>query len=184
MVTVFLVALVGFCLVFTFGLSPWLQGAAARSDAFGMLGKCMEVSSADVLLIRQNGEEHWVRLVGIEAPRMEGDPLLGEQAARLNVDALWLMRQGRVSRNTLSAWILRRNLHITHPLGDDAQDDAGRRWVYADVAGVDIARKLLQGGQVYAADIDHPRRDQYLTLEADAREKQLGLWRPADTGLF
>ncbi len=184
LVTVFLVVLVGFCLLFTFGLSPWLQRAAERSDAFAMLGKCMEVASGDVLRIEQDGEERWVRLVGIEAPRMEGDPALAEQAARRGVDPAWLMRQGRVTRNTLSAWIHRRGLYITYPLGEDARDEEGRYRVYAEVAGIDIARKLLQGGQVYTDDTDHPRRDIYLAHEEEAREKEIGLWRPDSVSLL
>jgi len=184
LVTVFLVVLVGFCLLFTFGLSPWLQRAAERSDAFAMLGKCMEVASGDVMRIRQDGEERWVRLVGVEAPLMEGNPALAEQAARREVDPAWLAQQGRVTRNTLSAWIHRRNLHITYPLGDNARDDQGRYWVYAEVAGIDIARKLLQGGQMYAVDTEHPRRDIYFAHEQEAREKEIGIWRPGSVSLL
>ena len=178
-VTGFLVAVIGFCLFFTFGLSPWLQRAAEQSDAFAMLGKCMEVASGDVLRIEQDGEERWVRLVGIEAPRLEGDPELAEQAERRGVDPGWLMRQGRVTRNTLSAWIYRRGLYMSYPWGEDARDEHGRYWVYAEVAGVDLSRKLLQGGQVYVADVDHPRREEYEQLEQQARDRELGLWRPA-----
>ncbi len=183
-ITIFLVGLLGFCLLFTFGLSPYLTGAADRSDAFSMLWRCMDISNAEVLRVQQVDEERWVRLLGVEAPRMDGAPDLMEQAARRGVDPAWLARQGQVSRNTLSAWIMRRGLHITHPLGEEARDEEGRYWVYAEVAGIDIARKLLQGGQVYAADIEHPRREQYVALESEARERQLGIWRPEAVGLL
>lgn len=176
--TLFLLGIVAFCFLLTFGIAPYLREAAARSDAFSMLGRCMEVRSADTLVIEQNDERRLVRLVGIEAPRLEGDPLLAAQAQARQVDVHWLARQGQVSRNTLAAWIYRRGLHLTYPFGEDVVDEEGRHLVYAAVAGVDIARKLLQGGQVFASDEEHPRREEYLALEAEGRASQGGLWRP------
>lgn len=186
LVIAFIGTLVGFCLFFTFGLSPYLKGAAERSDAFNLLGKCLEVAAGDRLLVEQRGEERWVRLIGIEAPVMEEGPELYAQAERVGRDPEWLLKQGRVTRNTLSAWVYRRGLHIIYPWGEDARDDDGNVWVYAEVAGVDLSRKLLQGGQVYALDVDHPRRDLYAAMEAEAREKQTGIWqaRPRQASLF
>jgi len=151
-----------------------LRAAAERSDAFDMLGKCMEVASADTILIQQAGETRWVRLLGVEAPRAEGN---ADQAARLGWTEEEVARAARVSRNTLSAWIYRRGLRVEYPLGEDFTDHQGRPFIYAEVAGLDLSRKLLQGGQVFASDIDHPRRDLYRALEQEARERQLGIWR-------
>lgn len=170
----FLIALVSVCALLTLGLSPYLKAAAERSDAFDMLGKCMAVEAADILLIRQAGEQREVRLLGVEAPSVAGDP---EQAARLGWTPERVAQEGQVSRNTLAAWIYRRGLLVQYPLGTEVTDNEGRPYVYAEVAGVDLARKLLQGGQVFLTDVDHPRRDLYLEMEASARERQLGIWR-------
>ncbi len=185
-ITVFLGGLVGFCAFFTLGLSPYLKAAAERSDAFHLLGKCVEIPAGDVLVIEQRGERREIRLIGIEAPRMDGDAELVEQATGLERDPQWVAQQGQVSRNTLAAWIYRRGLHVTYPWGEDALDEQGRHWAYAAVAGVDLSRKLLQGGQVFAKPTDepHPNAEMYAEMEAQARDRQLGIWRDQTVSLF
>ncbi len=173
----FVLALVGFCVFFTFGLSPYLMQAAQRSDAFHLLGKCLEIASGDTLLIDQRGEERWIRLIGIEAPAFEESARLQAQVERLGRDPDWIQQQARVSRNTLAAWVYRRGLHITYPWGEDALDEDGRHWAYAEVAGINLAYKLLQGGQVLAVDVDHPERGLFAEMEAQARDQGRGLWR-------
>jgi endonuclease YncB( thermonuclease family) len=175
-ITVFLFGLIGVCLLLTFGLSPYLREAASRSDAFDMLGKVQAVESGAVLAIQQRGSNRVIRLLGVESPALPTDPALMAQASRRGVDPDWLGEQGRVTRNTLAAWIYRRGLKVEYPRGEEAVDEAGRHWVYAEVAGIDLARKLLQGGQVYAADIEHPRAAMYRELEQQARDRQIGLW--------
>ena len=170
----FLITLVSVSAFLTLGLSPYLKAAAERSDAFDMLGKCMAVESADILLIRQAGEQREVRLLGVEAPSMAGDP---EQAMRLGLAPELLAREGLVSRNTLAAWVYRRGLRIEYPLGLETTDEEGRPYVYAEIAGVDLARKLLQGGQVVMTDVVHPRLELYLEMQASARERGFGIWR-------
>jgi endonuclease YncB( thermonuclease family) len=177
LVTGFLLALIGFCLFFTFGLSPYLQGAAERSDAFNLLGKCVAIDAADRLVVEQRGERVRVRLIGVEAPLQPGAAGLAEQAARKGVAPEWLGEQGRISRNTLTAWVYRRGLHLSYPFGEAAFDEEGRQWVTAEVAGIDLAYKLLQGGQVYATDTDHPQRALYQQMEAQARQNGVGIWR-------
>lgn len=186
LITVFLGGIVGFCAFFTLGLSPYLKAAAERSDAFHLLGKCVEIPAGDVLVIEQRGERREIRLIGIEAPRMDGDTKLFEQATRLEREPQWVAQQGQVARNTLAAWIYRRGLHITYPWGEDALDEQGRHWAYAAVAGVDISRKLLQGGQVFAQTPaePHPHAEMYVEMEAQARERALGIWRDRTVSLF
>jgi endonuclease YncB( thermonuclease family) len=143
------------CLALTYGVAPYLRRAAASTQGV-VLHRCMEVASADILRVRFDDTEEWIRLVGVTAPTGE---------------------QGRVSRNTLSAWIYRRSLLLVHPFTEPVRDDEGRLRVYAEVAGVDVSKKLLQGGQVYASDEAHPKCEEYKLLESIAREARIGIWR-------
>ena len=54
-------------------------------------------------------------------------------------------------------------------------DDADRG--YVSVFGVDVGRKLLQGGQAMASREPHPRLEEYLACEAEAKAKARGIWR-------
>lgn len=139
----------------TYGVAPYLRKAAASTKGV-VLYRCMEVPSADIMRMQFDDIEEWVHLVGVVAP--EGE-------------------LGRISRNTLFAWINRRSLLLVHPFTDPVRDEEGRLRVYAEVAGVDVARKLLQGGQLYTTDEVHPRAEEYKALEAEAREARIGIWR-------
>ncbi len=177
-VIIFFASLVAFCLAFTFGLAPYLERAAKESDAFNLLGKCIEVHSANTLVVEQRGEQRTVRLTGIAAPPMNGDTSsVIQYAEEHGANPHWLARQGQISRNTLAAWIYRRGLHLVYPFGEEHIDEEGNYLVYAEVAGIDVAMKLLEGGQVYAIDTPHPRLDTYKEMEQRAQAAGSGIWR-------
>jgi len=171
------VFILGVCLALTYGVAPGLRARATDGLNAMPLYRVMEIVTGDTLVLRIGESDQAVRLVGIEAPRMEGDPRAVEQAARWGFDPVYVTLNGTTSRNTLSAWIYRRSVFVTYPYGEETLDAEGRLQVQAQVAGVDLAIKLLQGGQVAATDEVHQDSAVYALLEQEARTRRAGLWR-------
>jgi endonuclease YncB( thermonuclease family) len=171
------VFILGVCLALTYGVAPGLRARATDGLNAMPLYRVMNIVSGDTLELRMGESNQLVRLVGIEAPAMEGDPRVAEQAARWTLDPVYVAQNGVTSRNTLSAWIYRRSVFVAYPFGEDTRDAEGRLQVQAQVAGVDVASKLLQGGQVVVTDEIHPDTELYRRLEQEARTRQAGLWR-------
>ncbi len=175
-ITVYFVLLVLLCAVFTFGLSSYLRDTGERTSGQVHLIQCIEVVAGDTMRVHYRGREEMIRLVGVEAPLTPGHARMREQAERLGREPAEWAEWGRVSRNTLSAWILKRRMRLAFPFGAEARDDDGRLLVYAELYGVDVGAKMLEGGLVFADGADHARLDRYRALEQHARNRQIGLW--------
>ncbi len=185
-VTLFFAAIILLCFVFTYGISSYLKSESERTAGLIHQSRCVGIIRADTIMVEYEGRTETVRLIGIRAPdTVREDAVDGRRVAAVFAPG-FLMDEGAISRNTLAAWIFMRSLRLVFPYGPDTRDEEGRLLAYADLHGIDIATKLLQGGQLFATDDNHPRMEQYKALEDDARLNRRGLWRAAsrlDEGL-
>jgi endonuclease YncB( thermonuclease family) len=175
-ITIFFVALAGISIGFTVGIAPMLQGVQQDASSKIPHWSCVGIPAGDVLEIESLTTTRVVRLHGIVCPPREEGPALSAMAEELGFQEEALMHQGDMARNTVAAWIYKRRLDVEWlPEFDEAGTDESRG--YVSVFGVDVGRKMLQGGQAMALREDHPRRDAYLAYEEEAREKGRGIWR-------
>lgn len=86
-------------------------------------------------------------------------------------------REDQIARHTLQAYLFKRRVRF-HPVEDTAEPAPGSLRVgYVELYGIDVGKKLIENGQAFAAEIDHPRKDLYLRMEAKARKARKGVWR-------
>ena len=174
--TLFFLVLAGLCLGFTVGIAPMLQGVQRDASSKIPHWTCVGVSAGDLLDIESLTTTRVVRLHGITCPPQEEGPALTAMAQELGFPEDELRHQGEMARNTVAAWIYKRRLDVEwapETEGDAPEIAEG----YVSVFGVDVGRKMLQGGQAMASRDDHPRREAYIAYEAEAREKGRGIWR-------
>jgi endonuclease YncB( thermonuclease family) len=171
--SVFFVVLAALCYLLTRGLAPYLQRARRNTTGAMALRPCLEISAADRIWIETPGGVQEVRLAGIESPALAEGPELERQVRIRGANPRRILADGRVALHTLTAWISHRPVGLVF-LDPDAK---GIRRAYAELYGVDIARNLLRGGQVWSSDEEHPRRADYRRCESEARRKKIGVWR-------
>lgn len=175
-ITVFFVVLAGISLGFTVGIAPMLKGVQQDASSKIPHWSCVGIPAGDMLEIESLTTTRVVRLHGIVCPPREEGAALSAMVDVLNFPEDELMHQGEMARNTVAAWIYKRRLDVEWLPEFDTPDDGESRG-YVSVFGVDVGRKMLQGGQAMALREEHPRGDAYLTYEAEAREKGRGIWR-------
>jgi micrococcal nuclease len=128
-------------------------------------GTVLEVFDGDTLLVRVDGKEEKVRLLGIDTPELARDdrpvqPLAGE--ATTFTDRLARGRTVRLEPD---------------PASDD-RDRYGRLLRYVRLPdGADLSAELIRKGLGIAfTSFPFSRADQYVELEAAARKAGTGLW--------
>jgi endonuclease YncB( thermonuclease family) len=175
-ITIFFLVLAGLCLGFTVGIAPTLKGVQANAASKIPHWTCEEVLSGDTVRIKSLTTSQVVRIRGIVAPPREEGPALAEMARTLDFPEQDLLHQGEMARNALSVWIYKRRLDVEW-LEDARETGPDVATGYISVFGVDVGRKMLQGGQAMAVREDHPRREAYAGYEEEARARERGIWR-------
>lgn len=149
------------------------RGQAKRDDGeFFPYLSCLGISSPEILDAEERGEKIQLRMVGVDAPSRQPELLNGLDPAQ----------EDAISVKTLLAYIYKRRLRF-HSAGDLPENPAeGLRQGYVEVYGIDVGRKLIENGQAFAADIEHPRKELYLQMQAKAKAAKLGVWRRHPAG--
>ena len=131
--------------------------------------KVVQVVDGDTFRVDLGGgKRETIRIIGIDAPQLV-DPstavqcFSGEAAARARA----LLDGKRV------------RLLIDKTQVDRDKDDRLLRYVERE-DGLDVGLELLKGGfaKEYSYYVSYQRKDQYVTVEADARTASAGLWSP------
>ena len=178
LLTVYIAAITIVCAVFTYGVSSHLVETRERLGTWTPGAICRDVLSGDrLLLVDEFGATNVVRVLGIEAPPTDRGEALTEFARRVGRREDFVLQQGQTAHATLRIWINRRHVKTITPEGFESADKTGATPVYASRQGVDIGRKMLQGGQAVALDMPHPRLEEYRRYEAEARAAGAGIWR-------
>lgn len=149
------------------------KNQAFQEGTFLPLARCLEILGSDTIRVDYLQEEQVLRICGIDSPSARPDRL---DPAR-NPE-----REENIARQILQGWIYRKQLKLTFPGADSetvVRDEEGRLLAYAELYGVDIGGKMIQEGQVLAAEIDHPRREDYLHRQQEAEASGQGLYRGA-----
>jgi len=140
--------------------------------------KCKEVLDGRTLLIEFPGSTQTVRMAGLELPSGLYDQRLNEQAVRYGCQRDSITVQAGIAKKVLLGWVKRHRVSIIHPYDEERYDDEGHLLAYVTAFGLDVGRKLIQGGQVFASTEEHPYAEQYAQFQREAQDKQVGVWRP------
>jgi endonuclease YncB( thermonuclease family) len=178
LLTVYIAAIILVCALFTYGVSSHLVETRERLGTWTPGAICRDVLSGDrILLVDESGTTNLVQVLGIEAPPVASGQALTDFARRVGRREDFVLQQGQTAHSTLRVWINRRHVKTTVPEGFETAEANGAILAYASRQGVDIGRKMLQGGQAVALDIPHPRLEEYRQYEAEAQAAGAGLWR-------
>jgi endonuclease YncB( thermonuclease family) len=134
--------------------------STAPAEITGAPAELITVFDGDTLLVRLDGVEEEVRLLGINAP--ERDECFGS-ASRAAATAL------------LEATPL-----LVEVIGE--RDQFGRLLAYVWAGGLPVNRRLLEEGHALVLQTDHPRRAEFLAAEERAFTAGTGLWAAAACG--
>jgi len=130
--------------------------------------KCIGITDARTLTIYRDGRTNTIHLIGVDLP--------SDATTRFGAD-VDIAREDEIALHALQAWIYKKRLQIFAADETQPPEDATEYKGYASLYGVDIGRKLIKEGQAFVRDVEHPRRADYETLEAAAREARKGIWR-------
>lgn len=133
------------------GLAAW------REDRSALVRQAID---GDTLLLA-TGE--LVRLIGVDAPEREGPYTRAEP---FGVEAAAFTRTAAQGRR------------IRLEVGPERRDAYGRTLAYVHVDDLDLNAEILRRGLARAyRRFPHPRLEEFLALEAEARAAGRGLWR-------
>ncbi len=178
LLTAYIAAITLVCALFTYGVSSHLVQTRERLDGWSPGSICRDVLSGDRLVLEdEDGAMQIVQVLGIQAPPVERGDMLTEFAEQIGRREDFVIQQGRSAKSTLLVWVNRRHIKLEIPEGFEEADEEGVIRAYASRQGVDIGRKMLQGGQAIALDFPHPRLEAYRAYEAEARAADAGIWR-------
>ncbi len=145
--------------------SPWSQRAEVVTQGF----VATYVSDGDTLVVTDaTGNEHSVRLIGVNAPEITHGALAGECF-------------GNESRD-LARTLLPRGAPVTlvSDPGLPSTDQYGRQLAYVESNGIDVGQLLLERGAVVVYELRSQkipaRSQQYRAAERQASGSRTGLW--------
>lgn len=140
------------------------------------------VYDGDTFRLRSGGK---VRLLGIDALDSHNEDRLTEQAWQLDMSTATVRKWS--DRATRRAKDLIEGQRVRLEFGPERADDYGRLLAYVFVEHngreVHLNRLLITEGLATATrPFPHPRRDAFITLEKQARDRNRGLWKDASDG--
>jgi len=150
---------------------------AKSEEPSQFLAQCIKVLDGDTIRVRWQGRVEDVRILGIDCPEIRRGNKLDEQAERLNLDEDDVLEYGEIAKKTTASWLLERHVRLVFPGDEVKRDSFGRLLSYVEEQGVDIGERLLAGGNAFARDAEHPRRDTYALLQNEAQKQKKGVWR-------
>lgn len=125
---------------------------------------------------------HKVRLLGIDAMDSHNERRMMDQARQLGMTPLQVRKWSRRARKHLQKVVENEVVRLRY--GPERTDDYGRLLAYIfRVSGkreVDVNADLVARGLATATRrFSHPRREEFIRLEHEAREDNRGLWKDA-----
>ena len=143
-------------------------------------GKFIRADSIDIVTLSWRGSQRPVRLIGIASlPGWDAIAAATQPIKQADLSP----EQRRAQMLTRRATTLLRNLLLNkkaymrtdgRPL---TSEDDPMFSAYVHAAGKDVGAELLAQGLALAdKNVDHPRREQYLRLERQAKAAKLGWW--------
>lgn len=172
-ITVFFLVLFAASLAGTRYLAPRLQRVQQDNAGVMPVWKCLEVPAGDHITVSDGTTTNRVYVRGIGTPPTSRGEALDEVCATLGMREEDVIRKGQLSGKALRTWIYRRKAR----LDDRVVNDDGTWTAYVAVGGVDVGRKMLQNGQAYVLDVEHPRLEAYRAYEREAKSRETGIWR-------
>lgn len=168
LVIIFYMVFIGGTGLVTYVAVEWSRDKTSIGSKFFPHLQCVGIDENPVILLAQErGAPINIRLAGVWAPSESQSQLNGLNPAN----------EDRISRKTLLAYIYKRRIRFHAIEGVPEYLSEGLKQGYVELYGVDVGKQLLQNGQGFANDQDHPRRDVYLAAEEEARSKRHGVWR-------
>lgn len=137
------------------------QTTVGVSSPPGDRAEVVRVFDGDSLIVKYEGAEHEVRLIGVNAP--EGDECHGD-AARTTLEQL--LESGPL---------------VLVPDGEDS-DQYGRLLRYLYVDGLNVNLALIANGDAVALQGDHSLDDDFTAIADAAAGDALGMWSPRACG--
>jgi endonuclease YncB( thermonuclease family) len=172
-ITVFFLLLVLGSLAGTRYFAPRLQRVQSDHAVAMPVWKCLEVPTGDRITVSDGTVTNLVHVRGIASPPTQRGRELDAVCAHLGMREEDVIRKGQLAGKALRTWIYRRKALLA-----ERTENADGTWTaYVAVGGVDVGRKMLQNGQAYALDEGHPRMEGYRADEAEARQREIGIWR-------
>jgi micrococcal nuclease len=127
------------------------------------------VVDGDTIWVRKGLTSEKVRLKGVDAPEIP-HPEMGQ----FNNDPF-----GHESKQCLIGLLHGRTVRLAFatPAGTPERDKYGRLLAYVYAGDALINAELIRHGCARAfRKFDHPEREKFMALEAEARRKRIGLW--------
>ena len=129
--------------------------------------RCTGIIDPITLETEKHGQTGSVQFLGVLRPSQRRELLNG----------LDPYREDQIARHTLQAYLYKRRVRF-HPVDNPGENSPGTLQVgYVELYGIDVGKKLIENGQAFAAEIDHPRKELYLRMEEKARKARKGVWR-------
>ena len=134
------------------------------SSVFAVEAEIVRVIDGDTVIVDINGIEERLRIVGIDTPETvkTGSPVecFGIEASN---QAKTILAEGSI---------------VTLELQDE-RDRFDRLLGYIEIDGEDFGAMMISGGYAYTfRAFDHDRLNNYIRLEKEARDNEIGLWSP------
>jgi len=188
LLTLFILCVIATCGLLTVGVSSRLEATREKTSDWHAGYHCIDVIRGDLIRVTADGMTNLVQILGMACPSTSRDRQASVMAAERHMPEDRVVEHGITAQKTLKAWINKRRVNLVSPDGSEAAPSKdGVFYAYASVFGVDIGRKMIQGGQAFATSEEHPRLDEYLGYEEEARRDGLGLWHatmpPRQVGL-
>ncbi|MFB6138456.1 MAG: thermonuclease family protein [Halobacteriaceae archaeon] len=164
-------------------LSPGTTGNAGDADQGGTLGPTTvtvtHVVDADTLEVRfPDGSTDTVRLLGVDVPETRAENTPGEYEGVPDTAAGrdWLAAWGTYANRWAERCLDGATVELAGDPLADRRGDYGRLLAYVTVDGTSFNRALLERGFARLYDSSFERRDEFVTVEAEAQAAERGLW--------
>ena len=172
LVTAFLVGSAALCALLTFGIVPRVEHLRVDAGDTIPRWKIVGVPAGDRLALELEGQTNIFQLAGVQCPAPDADSRQPTVARHLDLSDEETVARGVVARKTMMAWLYRRNARL-----ERFDDSTSPPLAFIHVGGIDVGRKMIQNGQAFTTELEHPYREAYLRLEARAKEDRIGIWR-------
>ena len=134
---------------------------------------CEQVLSGSELIVSRDDEQYSVILAYVEASPEPGTVPYRRFCEEHRLSPEKTKRWHRVAKNTLHSWVFKQNIQLsTAP-----QAAVDKNSSQARMNGVDIAKKLLQGGFVVVKKSAKNPPPNYLDWQQEAIDAKKGLWK-------
>lgn len=182
------VVILGFFLVILGSIFSWMLWSLTpqlrKFQNQEIFYQCEEVVSGEELLMRPlkaKGETHdafLVRVRGIEAPPNREGSEVAAFAMKTGLPESEILEMGKISRNTLAAWLyMQSNIMMKFDREQPEYDAQGRLIAHVELSLVDVGKMQLIEGQAIFREEPNDYATLYATYTEKAQNQNFGIWR-------